>query len=170
MVRTAIKIFIMPFSIILIDILIFVPIVLSVITIVQDLLKGKLDEPMEILEGVGVVLIGWGVAIEERPSLREIFHIVGGPREELEAGIDMMCHSSGIGLLIFGLFAEIAVTAVRLPNHIIPTEGFDAPVLYFSTLLVVIGGYILAHHIVRMAMAMVWGIFPQSHAPKRLAD
>jgi hypothetical protein len=170
MVRTAIKVFIMPFSIILIDVLIFVPIVLSVITIVQDLLHGKLDEPMEILEGVGVVLIGWGVAIEERPSLREIFHIVGGPREEIEAGIDTLCHSSGIGLLIFGLFAEIAVTAVRLPNHIIPTEGFDAPVLYFSTLLVVIGGYILAHHIVRMVMAMVWGIVPQSHAPRKPID
>lgn len=163
MVRGAIRLFVKPWSIITIDVLILLPILLSIVTIVGDLLAGKLDEPMEILEGVGVVLIGWGVAIEERPSLREIFFLRGGDREEIEVGIDTLCHSSGIGLLIFGLFAEIAVTAVRLPNHIIPTEGFDPVVLCFSTLLVAVGSYILAHHIVRMVLATVWGNIPVPH-------
>lgn len=163
MVRAAIRLFVTPASIILIDILILVPILLSLVTIVGDLVAGKLDEPMEILEGVGVVLIGWGVAIEERPSLRDIFFLRGGPREDIETGIDTLCHSSGIGLLIFGLFAEIAVTAVRLPNHIIPTEGFDPVVLCFSAFLVAVGAYILAHHIVRMVLATVWGRIPQAY-------
>ncbi len=163
MVRPAIRIFVLPGTIVLIDVLILVPLLLSVFTIIVDLLQGKLDEPMEIVEGVGVVLIGWGVAMEERPSLREIFNLRGGAKETIEAGIDVLCHSSGVGLLIFGLFAEIAVTAVRLPNHIIPTEGFDPVVLYVSTFLVAIGAYILANHIVRMLMAIFWGRIPESH-------
>lgn len=165
MVRFAMRVFMMPVAIVLIELIILIPVLLSIMTAVQDLFHGKLDEPMEILEGVGVVLIGWGVAVEERPSLREIFHLEGGTNEALEKGIDVLCHSSGIGMLIFGLFAEIAVTAVRLPNHVVPTEGFDDVVLYISTLFVGLGTYVLVQHIVRLVMAIAWGRVPRSHAP-----
>jgi hypothetical protein len=165
MVRFAMRVFMLPVSIAVMELIILVPILLSIMTVVEDLMHGKLDEPMEILEGVGVVLIGWGVAIEERPSLREIFHLEGGPNEALEKGIDVLCHSSGIGLLIFGLFAEIAVTAVRLPNHVVPTEGFDHVVLCVSVFFAALGTYVLVQHIVRMVMAIVWGRFPAPHAP-----
>ena len=163
MVRFAMRVFLLPASIALMDLIILVPIVLSVMTVIEDLMHGKLDEPMEILEGVGVVLIGWGVAIEERPSLREIFHLEGGMNEALEAGIDLICHSSGIGLLIFGLFAEIAVTAVRLPQHVVPTEGFDPVVLCISTVFVVLGLYVLLQHMARMMIAILWGRVPAPH-------
>jgi hypothetical protein len=163
MVRFAMRIFMLPVSIAIMELIIFVPIVLSVITVLDDLMHGKLDEPMEILEGVGVVLIGWGVAIEERPSLREIFHLEDGPNEALEKGIDVLCHSSGIGMLIFGLFAEIAVTAVRLPNHVVPTEGFDHVVLCVSVFFVVLGTYVLVQHIVRLMIAILWGRVPAPH-------
>lgn len=159
-VRFAMRIFMLPVSIAIMELVILVPIVLSVITVLDDLMHGKLDEPMEILEGVGVVLIGWGVAIEERPSLREIFHLEGGPNEALERGIDVLCHSSGIGLLIFGLFAEIAVAAVRLPNHVVPTEGFDPVVLCVSVFFVALGIYVLAQHIVRLLIAILSGRVP----------
>jgi hypothetical protein len=165
MVRFAMRVFMLPVSIAVMELIILVPILLSIMTVVEDLMHGKLDEPMEILEGVGVVLIGWGVAIEERPSLREIFHLEGGPNEALEKGIDVLCHSSGIGLLIFGLFAEIAVTAVRLPNHVVPTEGFDHVVLCVSVFFAALGTYVLVQHIVRMVMAIVWGRVPAPHAP-----
>jgi hypothetical protein len=165
MVRFAMRVFMLPVSLVVMELIILVPIVLSIMTVIQDLIHGGLDEPMETLEGVGVVLIGWGVAIEERPSLRKIFHLEDGPNEALEKGIDELCHSSGIGLLIFGLFAEIAVTAVRLPNHIVPTEGFDPVVLCVSVFFIMLGTYVLAQHIVRMVMAIVWGRVPAPHAP-----
>ena len=165
MVRFAMRIFMMPVAIVIMELIILVPIVLSIITVLHDLMAGKLDEPMEILEGVGVVLIGWGVAIEERPSLREIFHLEDGPNELLEKGIDVLCHSSGIGILIFGLFAEIAVTAVRLPNNVVPTEGFDPVVLCVSVFFVLLGTYVLAQHIVRLVIAIVWGRVPPPHVP-----
>jgi hypothetical protein len=166
MVRVAIRLFVLPISIVLMDLIILVPLVLSIVTVVQDLLHGRLDEPMEILEGVGVVLIGWGVAIEERPSLREIFHLEGGTNELLKKGIDDLCHASGIGLLIFGLFAEIAVTAVRLPQHIVPTEGFDPAVLVVSLGFIGLGAYVLVQHVVRMAIAIVWKRVPTPHAQR----
>jgi hypothetical protein len=164
MVRFAMRVFLLPASIAFMDLIILVPILLSIMTVIEDLMHGKLDEPMEILEGVGVVLIGWGVAIEERPSLREIFHLEGGVNAAREAGIDVLCHSSGIGLLIFGLFAEIAVTAVRLPQHVVPTEGFDPVVLGISTVFVLLGVYVLAQHMVRMMIAILWGRVPAPHS------
>ena len=163
MIRTAIRLFMLPVSIAFVDVIILVPLVLSIVTVIQDLMQGRLDEPMEILEGVGVVLIGWGVAIEERPSLREIFHLEGGSNERLEKGIDDLCHASGIGLLIFGLFAEIAVTAVRLPQHIVPTEGFDPAVLVISLVFIGFGAYVLVQHVVRMIVAIVWKRVPPPH-------
>ena len=167
MVRFAMRVFMLPVSIALMELIILVPILLSIVTVIQDLMHspGRLEEPMEILEGVGVVLIGWGVAVEERPSLREIFHLEGSVNAALENGIDALCHSSGIGMLIFGLFAEIAVAAVRLPNHVVPTEGFDDVVLWFSVLFVGLGSYVLVQHIVRVVMAIVLGRVPASHPP-----
>lgn len=164
MVRQAIRVFMLPISIALLDLIILIPLVLSIFTVIMDLMHGKLDEPMEILEGVGVVLIGWGVAIEERPSLREIFRLNSGANEAREKGVDELCHSSGIGLLIFGLFAEIAVTAVRLPQSVVPTEGFDPLVLCISTIFVAIGTYILLQHLVRMVIVIVWGRVPEPHS------
>lgn len=165
MVRSAIRVFLLPVSIVLLDLLILMPVLLSLVVVARDLFHGKLDEPMEILESVGVVLIGWGVAIEERPSLRAIFGLVGGANEAFEAGIDTLCHGSGIGLLIFGLFCEIGVAAVRLPNEVVPTEGFDPVVLCVSALFVVLGVYVLVQHVIRLVIAILTGRVPAPHPP-----
>ena len=165
MVRFATRLFLSPVSIVLLDLLILAPTTLSIVTVLLDLSHGKLDEPLEILESIGVVLIGWGVAIEERPSQREIFKLTATANDTFEAGVDVLCHGSGIGLLIFGLFSEICVAAVRLPNHIVPTEGFDPVVLGIGAFFIILGAYVLAQHIVRLVMAMVWGRVPAPHAP-----
>jgi len=164
MVRFFMRVFLHPACIALLDLVILIPVLLSIASVLIALPHGHLDEPAEILEGVGVILIGWGVAIEERPSLCSIFGLAGTGEASFEAGVDLLCHSSGIGLLIFGLFSEIAVVAVHLPNHIVPTEGFDHVVLYISTLFVGASAYVLAQHIVRLLIAMIWGRVPAPHA------
>ena len=55
----------------------------------------------EVISGLGVILIGWGVALEERHKLREIFGLTG-EREAREEAIDETCHRFGLGLLLFG--------------------------------------------------------------------
>jgi hypothetical protein len=47
------------------------------------LLAGKdVEHIVDMLEGLAIVLIGWGVAIEERRSLREMAGLVGTPDDE----------------------------------------------------------------------------------------
>ena len=157
MIRTLIRLLTTPVAILLIGTIIFLPILLAVMTVAQDMLHGKFDEPLEIVERIGVVLIGWGVALEEREALRSIFRTTEPGREEFERGIDSLCHVSGIGLLIFGLFSEIGTAAIRLPNSITPTEGFDPVVLGISTFFIALGGAVLLNNILRLLIAVVTG-------------
>lgn len=85
-------------------------------------------ELCESLVGVGVIMIGWGVALEERHSLRHIFRMPG-LEDPQQGALDHLCHNYGVGLLIMGLFSEILVEFVRLPNAIIDTSGYNALVL-----------------------------------------
>ena len=101
-----------------------------------------------MLEGLAIILIGWGVAIEERHSLREMAGLVGNTRRRTQIAIDRVSHSNGICMLILGLFAEIGVEAVRLPNDVLPTFDFDDGVTWVAVGLVVVGGLVLVHHLV----------------------
>lgn len=163
MMRLAMRLFVSPVSIAVIDLLVLLPVVLAVGTVAFDTWGGKLDEPLEIAERIGVLLIGWGVALEERGALRRIFRTTVPGREAFEDALDELCHASGIGLLILGLFSEIGVAAIRLPNHITPTEGFDPAVLVASTVFIAVGAVILAIHLARLITAFFTGRLPQPH-------
>jgi len=106
----------------------------------------------EVISGLGVILIGWGVALEERHKLREIFGLIG-EREAREEAIDEACHRFGLGLLLFGLFAEIMVEAVRIPDDIINTSGIEKSVLAAAVALLGIGALLLLRQILVLARA-----------------
>jgi len=106
----------------------------------------------EVISGLGVILIGWGVALEERHKLREIFGLIG-EREAREEAIDEACHRFGLGLLLFGLFAEIMVEAVRIPDDIINTSGIEKFVLAAAVALLGIGALLLLRQILVLARA-----------------
>lgn len=157
------RVFLSPISITLIDLVILIPLALGIFTVTRDLWAAPhLEHTLDILEGMGVILIGWGVAVEERRSLREIFHL-SHPDAARDDAIDTVCHTSGIGLLIFGLFAEIAVEAVRLPNDIVYTQGFDEVVAWISLLFLALGAVVLIHHIGALVGAAFLGIRPAPH-------
>jgi hypothetical protein len=112
-------------------------------------------EAEEIISGIGVILISWGVALEERLKLREVFGLI--PEEEsegshhhepYESAIDENCHRYGLGLLLLGLFAEVGVECVRVPDRIINTGGIESEVLYFSSFLLVVSGILMVRQIV----------------------
>ncbi len=112
-------------------------------------------EAEEINSGIGVILIAWGVALEERHTLRQVFDLV--PKEEgggdshhhdgTEAALDENCHRYGLGLLLLGLFAEVGVECVRIPNRIINTDRIESEVLLFSTLLIIVAGLLMIRQI-----------------------
>jgi hypothetical protein len=111
-----------------------------------------LHQTEEIISGLGVILIGWGVALEERMKLREIFGLIGDD-EVREREIDETCHRIGVGHLLFGLFSEIAVEAVRIPDEIINTSGIEKFVLAGAAGLLGIGAILLARHIASLVRA-----------------
>lgn len=148
----------------LIGLLIMIPLALGIFAAGRDLLAGKdVEHIAEILEGLGVILIGWGVAIEERHTLREMAHLVGLPDERRQIAIDRVCHSSGIGLLILGLFAEICVEAVRLPNDVMPTEGIDPFICWLSVVFLAAGALTLVHHLGVLVATAWFGYRPAHH-------
>lgn len=145
------RILLFPATIALIDILILIPLLLAVFDVCHELwaLQG-IHEPMDIVEGMGVILIGWGVALEERAELREIFHLSEGNDGAWQEDADRLCHRTGIGLLVFGLFAEICIEVIRLPNRIINTQAINEVLVGISITFIAISGYILIRHVLAL--------------------
>ncbi len=148
------------------NLLILVPLVLAVVELFSLLwgsawtanMHDAISQSEDLIEGVGVVLIGWGVALEERDGMAELLGSsidLGDPRE---VSLSHACHSSGLAILVLGLFAEIAMETVKLPDHIINTNSIERWPLSIGAALLALGAVCLVLHIVRM-------IFPREHAP-----
>ena len=76
--------------------------------------------------------------LEERGSLMHIFHLypaLVSPRQDFT---DHICHSYGLSLLLLGLFMELAVQLVKIPDRVINTQGIEW--LMFSIAFVFIMG------------------------------
>ena len=97
-------------------------------------------ETVDIIEGLGIIMIAWGVALEERYKIREIFHLLPKKRSEIsyQNAVDENCHRFGLGFLLLGLFAEVGAECVSVPDRIINTSGLDDAVLFASGMLLVV--------------------------------
>jgi hypothetical protein len=147
-----------------IGVLIMFPLSFGILAAQRDLLAGKdVEHIADMLEGLAIILIGWGVAIEERRSLREMAGLIRTPDDERQSAIDRVSHSNGICMLILGLFAEIGVEAVRLPDDVLPTFNFDHGVTWATVGFVVVGGIVLVHHLMMMAGVTWFGYRPKAH-------
>jgi hypothetical protein len=105
-----------------------------------------IEKTAKLIEGMGVILIDWGVVLEERHG---VSHLLGGlPSENLndESAIDALCHHSGLALLVLGLVAEILVQCVEVPNHIINTDRLERVVLSGGAALLALGLAVMVRH------------------------
>ena len=110
----------------------------------------SIAEAGHIAEGMGVVLIGWGVVLEERPG---VSHLLGGlPSEDAdyETALDAVCHQSGLGFLVLGLLAEILIQCVEVPDHIINTDGIERVVMTGSAGILLLGLALLLRHTISL--------------------
>jgi hypothetical protein len=156
MLRFLMKGLLSPISIIVINVLILVPMILATVDVSHTVVTTlDLKEPIEIIEDMGVIMIGWGVALEERGEMRRIFGVVDPAKEAWQARVDHICHHVGIGQLVFGLLIEICLAIVRLPARIIDTGNFDEYVVGVSIAIMIIGMYILLRHIYALTVAML---------------
>lgn len=105
---------------------------------------------IDTLEGLAVILIGYGVALEEREALRDMAGLLHLGDEAQEHQIDHVCHRAGLSLLLLGLFSEIALKLVEIPNAVINTASIEVPVLTLSMLLQVLAIFVMLGHIWKM--------------------
>ena len=140
-----------PPGIAVVNLTILWPLVLAILDVVESMgILRDFNEAVDTESTIAIILIGWGVALEERFVLREVFGMVGRPDERWQKGIDGACHRTGVGVLILGLFAEICAELTHLPNRIIDTGGSEHPLLAVGAVLLAVSGLILVRFIVQL--------------------
>ena len=139
-----------------VNLMILFPMVLSIADIVQSVNRHiDTHEPVTIASTIALIMIGWGVALEERGVIRKRFGVAGRADEDWQVAIDEMCHEYGVAQLVLGLFAEIAVAMISLPDRIVNTIGYEHTLLTVSVILISIGALIQLRHIF-VLIASLW--------------
>ncbi len=153
--RFIVKALISRYAIVVIEFIIVIPQVLAVHQVWQMLwARPDLHEPMDIVSGIGIIMIGLGVVLEERKTLRGIFGLTGGPDEPWQERLDESCHHYGVGQLVLGLIAEICIDMIKIPNTIIYTGEVDDYLVAAGCVIVAIGMLLLLKHIVTLVFLM----------------
>ena len=108
--------------------------------------SADLHEAMDIVSGMGIIMIALGVVLEERKAIREIFDLTNGPDEARQQQLDHTCHDYGVGQLVFGLFAAICIEMIKIPNSIGYTGEVDDWMIAGGAVFVVLGAFLLIRH------------------------
>ena len=139
-----------------VDVLILFPMVLTLIDVTGSIHRHiDTHEAVTITSTVALMMIGWGVALEEREMIRRVFGVKGRGDEAWQVHIDELCHQYGVAQLVLGLFAEIAVAMISLPDRIINTAGYEYPLLAIALVLIAIGTLIQIRHVL-VLISTVW--------------
>lgn len=144
MFRTLMLVLTSRYTIGLISLLICIPMVITLMEVSKVLwVKPDMKEEMDIVTGIGIIMIGWGVVLEERKTLREIFGILNAPDEQWQLAIDHTCHNYGAGQLCIGLMAEICIELIKIPNTIIYTGEVDDYLVAAGLVFVGVGALLM---------------------------
>lgn len=84
-----------------------------------------IDELERISDGLGTILIAYGVLAEERASLMKFSGLYPGMLSPVQERLDHLCHGYGMCFLVIGLFMEMGVQLVKIPDAILDTQGLE---------------------------------------------
>lgn len=96
----------------------------------------------ETLEGLGTILVALGVALEERETLMKFLGVYPQGLTALQERVDHHCHGYGLLLLLAGLFVEVSVYLIRMPD--LETVDFDPALLLAGVAFCALGALLLA--------------------------
>lgn len=99
-----------------------------------------------ISEYLGVIFIGYGVAIEERQSFMGIFKLYPKFKTPFQDRIDHICHEYGLCYLLLGLFMEMCVACIKIPDAIIDTENIEDVFFSISALILTLTTVLMLRH------------------------
>ena len=72
----------------LVSLLISIPMFISLFEVSKVLwVKPDMKEEMDIVTGIGIIMIGWGVVLEERKTLRDIFGLGEAQNEQWQLAL-----------------------------------------------------------------------------------
>jgi hypothetical protein len=95
----------------------------------------------DILEGLGTILVAFGVALEERETLLKFLGVYPDGLTPQQACVDHHCHGYGLSMLLVGLFMEVSVYLIRMPD--LNIVDFDPALIVLGALLSLAGGALL---------------------------
>lgn len=101
-----------------------------------------IDQMSDTLNSVAGLLVALGVLMECRITIQKMtkFHIplLDDDRIELEEYLNEIAEHNGMGLLLIGLFMEIATLIIYVPNTLIDTSGIEIYLFYSCFLFIII--------------------------------
>ena len=78
-------------------------------------------DAVELWEGFGTILLGFGVLLEERSTLRKILvHDIKDSKK-----LDLACHDYGLFFVLLGVFIETFAWLVKIPNVVLDTYAVE---------------------------------------------
>jgi hypothetical protein len=92
-------------------------------------------EAVELWEGYGTILLGFGVILEERATLKNILKI----KIDHDDPVEELCHDYGMFFVIFGVLIEVFAWLVKIPNEVLDTYQVEFVLLNISAVLALIG-------------------------------
>ncbi len=138
---------------------VMLPLILNTVDNVKEL--------EDIAECLGVILIGYGVAVEERQAFMRIFRLYPAFESPLQSHVDHFCHEYGLCYLLLGLFMEVCVACIKIPNAIIDTENIEDIVFAISAFFLVWNAILMLRHI--WFLARLGRRSPQNHETSEAA-
>jgi hypothetical protein len=91
-------------------------------------------EVVELWEGFGTILLGYGVILEERTTVREIF----GIKVNHEDQVEVICHDYGVIFCLLGVLIETFAWLIKIPNEVLDTYGVEFSLLNMAAATAVI--------------------------------
>ncbi len=106
-----------------------------------------------ILDGAATIFVAYGVALEERETIMRFFGLYPKYLGPLEERVDHVSHFTGLMILIFGLFMEVAVEMVKLPNKVFDFPGIESMFFAIGVIFITLSVFILARQAFLLATA-----------------
>lgn len=100
--------------------------------------------------GILVVYIGYGVVLECREHLLEIYGLYPKYKNEFQEQIDKICSDFGVLYLVLGLLGETIVQSLVISDEIINTSGIENYVIWFFCFVMLVTIGVILRHIYRI--------------------
>jgi hypothetical protein len=98
------------------------------------------EEAVELWDGYATILLGLGVVLEERSTLRKILKANWSEqRRRTEVFVEEVCHDYGVLLVVLGVVIELFAWLVKIPNEVLDSSGIEFVLLNIAAVAATIG-------------------------------